>query len=111
VLWLGLLWGFHAALNGIGITNVPMLIATGFAALAGTVAGLVLSRGLSETAGFVSPVLTLLALVFAAVAIIGSEAAFERMFATSTDHLRYIIVGATMTVAGVWIAKDTLLEG
>ena len=67
VMWCALLWVFHAALSGIGVTRVPMLIALGFAAMAGTIAGLILSRGLEEIAGFVSPLLTLLALAFAAL--------------------------------------------
>lgn len=109
--WCALLWIFHAALDGIGVTSVPTLIALGFAALAGTIAGLILSRGLDEKAGLVSPLLTLMALAFAAVAIIGAEAMFERMFSTSTDHLRFVIVGATMIVAGAWIVRYTLLDG
>jgi len=110
LLWCALLWVFHGGLSGIGVTRVPLLIALGFAALAGTVAGLVLSRGLEEKTGFVSPLLTLLALAFAAVAIIGAEAVFERIFATSTDYLRFIIVGGTMIVAGAWIVRYTLLD-
>lgn len=110
VVWCALLWVFHAALSGIGVTRIPMLIALGFAALVGTITGLILSRGLEEKAGLVSPLLTLLALAFAAVAIIGAEAMFERMYSTSTDHLRFIIVGATMIVAGAWIVRYTLLD-
>lgn len=110
MIWFALLWGFHAALSAIGVTLVPLLIAMGFAALAGTIAGLILSRGLDERAGFVGPVLTLLTLAFAAVAIIGAEAVFERMLTTSTDHLRFLIVGGTMIVAGAWIVKHTLLD-
>jgi hypothetical protein len=109
-VWFALLWGFHAALNGIGVTRVPMLIALGFAALAGTLAGLILSKGLEEKAGFMSPLLTLLALVFAAVAIIGAEALFERAFSASTHHLRFLIVGAAMIVTGAWIVRYTLLD-
>ena len=110
VVWFALLWGFHAALNGMGVTSVPVLIALGFAALAGTLAVLILSKGLEEKAGFVSPLLTLLTLVFAAAAIIGAEALFDRAFSGSTDHLRFLIVGATMVVTGAWIVRYTLLE-
>ncbi len=110
IVWWALLWGMHATHNGIGVTHVPTLIALGFAALAGTITGLIASRGLAETAGFVSPLLTLLALTFAAIAIIGGETIFERAFETSTDHLRFIIVGGTMIIAAVWIGRNTLLD-
>ena len=110
LMWCALLWIFHKALSGIGVTRVPLLIALGFAALSGTIVGLTVSRGLEEKTGFVSPLLTILTLAFAAVAIIGAEAMFERLFTTSTDDLRFMIVGATMIVAGAWIVKYTLLE-
>ena len=110
LIWCGALWAFHAVLGSLGVTHVPMLIAFGFAALCGTIAGFVLSRGLDERAGFVSPLLTLLVAVFAATAIIGGEALFAHFLPVATDHLRFIIVGATLVIAGAWIVKYTLVE-
>ncbi len=110
VVWFGLLWSFHAVLGAIGLTFVPLLIALGFAVLAGTVAGFVIARGLDETAGFVSPLLTLLAIAFAAIAIVGTEAVYDRTFVTSVHSLRFIVVGVAMVVASAWIVKWTLIE-
>ena len=86
-----------------------MLISLGFAAMAGSIAGIVIARGLDEQAGFVSPLLTLLAGLFAATAIIGGEAILARFF-PATGHMRFIIVGTAMIVASVWIVKYTLLD-
>lgn len=110
ILWCGGLWVFHAALGGIGVQNVPLLIAIGFSALCGSVAGAVLGRGLDEAAGFVSPMITLLAAIGAAVAIIGGEALFANFFEVATNHLRFIIVGVTMTVALGWIVNFTIFD-
>ena len=110
VLWLGALWVFHAALGGIGVARVPVLIAVGFAGVSGTVAGLVISRGLDERAGFVGPVLTLLTLGAAALVLIGGDAIFDRLFAAASVNLRYLIVGASLGVAAIWIFKNTWLD-
>ncbi len=110
IVWCVLLWVFHAAISGMGLASVPMIIALGFAAVAGSVAGLIISRGLDEIAGFVSPLLTLLALAFGAIAVIGAEAVFESVNPTSTGHLRFIIVCTTMIVASAWIVKFTLVD-
>lgn len=109
-LWCGALWLFHAAIEAIGLTKLPALIALGFAALAGTMLGMVTSRGLDERAGFVSPILTLLAAGFAALAIIGSEALLAGVAPLGSDHVRFLIVGTTTVVALAWIVKNTLIE-
>ena len=109
-IWYGALWGFDVVLSGIGITAVPVLIVIGFSALLGTIVGFLMSRGLSEQAGFVSPLLTLLAATFAAVAIIGGEAIFNSLRSVATAHLRYGIVGTAMVVTVVWIVKNTMFD-
>jgi len=111
LIWCVALWVFHAVLNAIGVVRVPIIIAGGFSALLGVTAGLVISRGLGERAGFVSPLLTLIAVAFAALAIIGSEALFVRLFPFASNELRFVIVGVTMVIATIWIVKYTLLEG
>jgi hypothetical protein len=99
-LWVGALWLFHAILGGIGVTRVPMIICGLFSAAGGSIAGITLSRGLDERAGFVSP----------AVAVIGGEALFARYLPVATAHLRFVIVGLAMIVACGWIAKNTLID-
>ena len=109
-LWIAMLWGFHAVLQGIGVTRVPLLIAIGFALLTGTISGFIISRGLEERAGFMGPVLALLAAVFAAIAIIGGEALFARLFPVASGELRFMIVAGTMLLACVWIVKHVMLD-
>ena len=104
------MWTFDVVLSGIGITAVPGLIVIAFSALLGAIAGFVISRGLTEQAGFVSPLLTLLAATFAAVAIIGGEAVFNSRLSVSTTHLRSIIVGTAMVVTTAWIVKHTMFD-
>lgn len=105
-----MLRGFHALLTSLNVTRVPFLIAAGFAILAGALAGIILSRGIEERAGFVSPLLTLMALAFTAAAIIGPVALVPNLTPTSAASMQFILVSTTMLIAGVWVVRATLLD-
>lgn len=111
VLWLALLWGFHAVfIAGLGIRALPYLILLGFGLLAGSVIGPMLGRRLDERAGFVSPLLTCLAGAVAAAVVLGGDALFAQMVDWTGDHVRYLIAGSTLVVALGWLVKFTLIE-
>lgn len=111
LLWCVLLWGFDALITAVGDIRIPALIVYGFTALSGTIAGITLSRGLDETAGFVSPVLTIIAGIFTAIAIIGGEALIApHLSGALGNHSRFLLVGITMVVALVWVTKNTLID-
>jgi hypothetical protein len=109
-LWWLSLWLFFAALDGLEIESVPMIISVGFSVVAGTIAGFVMSRGISETAGFAGPIVALMATGFAAIAIVGGEFLFWSFMPIATEHLRFIIVVATMLVTVGWIIKHGALD-
>ena len=105
VLWLAMLWLFFSAFDSLDVDGIPSILVYGFAAAAGTVVGVVLSRGISEKAGFSGPVLGVLVGAFAAAVVIGGESIFNGVNPVAEDSLRYSIVGAALIVAIGWVVK------
>jgi hypothetical protein len=117
-LWLLVLYGLHALAAALaggdaagdagdrcrGIGRIAMIAA----AVTGIAGGFTLGRGLSDVAGFSSPVVSAIAAIGAAIAFIGGDALFAQLAEPSSDMTRFIATGVAMIVALGWIAYETL---
>ncbi len=115
-LWLLVLYGLQALAAalagpdsaggspGRGVGRIAIIAA----AVTGIAGGFTLGRGLSDVAGFSSPVVSAIAAIGAAIAFIGGDALFAQLAEPSSDMTRFIATGVAMIVALGWIAYETL---
>lgn len=112
LLWAGLTWLVVPPLNHLTYVPILLLVAIGaVAAVAGLVAGILLSRGLTDVAGFVSPVITGAVIVAAAMLIIGGIFAVETLRPLNSPTIRLVIIITALGTAAFWAFRETLIEG
>jgi len=109
-LCAGGLYGYHSGLQVIGATPTPRML-LGFCWIAGLVTGVVISWGLTERAGFVSMLVTLPAVIVAALAILaGTSLALLELGSPFDAMTRFMYVGGAWIIAAMIIVLKTMLE-
>ena len=110
-MWGGLVWFATPGLNYAPLYWRWWLFAALGALLAvpGVALGYTLSRGLTDRAGLVSPLITVIAVVFAWAVVYGGPE-ISNQFRPLHDWRSAFVVIVPGVFATVWIVKSTLLE-
>jgi len=109
-LYAGGLYGFHFGLQVIGATPSPRMLLK-FCWIAGVVTGVVVSWGLTERAGFASILVTLPAVIMAALAIlVGTSLALLALGSPLDVMMRFLYAGGALLTASIVIVLKTMLE-
>ncbi len=110
-LWGGLVWFATPGLNYAPFywTWFALLALGALLSVPGVAVGYALARGLTDRAGLVSPVITVIASVFAWVVVYGGVE-ISNQFRPLHDWRSGFVVIVPGVFATLWIAKATLLE-
>ena len=108
-IWALAVWAVIPALNLMPFALAVLAVVGLVLALPGVAIGHALGRGLTERAGFVSPLVTAIPVVFACAVIIGGVELADQFRAIQSWRATYVEV-TTGLFAMLWIVKVTLLE-
>ncbi|MHC4948939.1 MAG: hypothetical protein ACYTG1_11865 [Planctomycetota bacterium] len=105
----GLLWLVTPALNALPAHWSQFALVAAVMTVPGFALGAALSRGLTEIAGFVSVVLTAVALAATWAVVVGVTAA-ARLLRPLGDWQELLVPGAVALIATIVVVRNTLLE-
>ena len=108
-IWSAFIWFITPAVNHVPMSIVWFAVMSLLLAIPSVVLAHALSRGLIERAGFVSPVVTVIAVAFACAVIYGGGE-IAGQFRVLVDWRAGFIQIAAGLFAALWIAKTTLFE-
>ena len=107
--WAALVWFATPGLNYLPMHWLWFGVLGLLLSAPGLITGYALSRGLTERAGFVSPIITLIACTAALVMLYGGVQIADH-FGPLHDWRRGFVVIAAGVFATLWILKATLIE-
>ena len=108
-LWAALVWFATPGLNYVPMHWTWFALLGLLLSMPGVAMGYALARGLTDRAGFVSPVITVIAGVFAWAVVYGGVE-ISNQFRPLHDWRSGFVVIVPGVFATLWIAKATLLE-